>query len=270
MTSAASVLNRRHRAHRLSRSDRHAPGSPRLGRSHTSLSSARAASVAAGHVGFGSGRLLAVTPRLVAANHLPHFPENRAHRADRRDRHLPATMTTSTVDGDEKGDASHAVDSPGDGNRPSPSHRSSPRTARVANAESSGGGGKRTGLSASHAATTTPCFALRFQTGRRTSGVDAHLVHALQGFECREKTHRLKSDPVDVMAAVWSRHRCNRGSCDLPRTPIGPVLVRISSRHHGSEGTQRCAFARACDLCSSPTSWLALRDCPPTPAGQRG
>jgi hypothetical protein len=89
----------------------------------------------------------------------------------------------------------------------SSSHLSSPRTARVANAESSRGGGKRTGLSANHAATTTPCLALRFQTGSRTSGVDAHRVHALQGCECREKTHRLKGDPVEVMATVLSR-RC--------------------------------------------------------------
>jgi hypothetical protein len=89
----------------------------------------------------------------------------------------------------------------------SSNHLSSPRTARVAKAESSRGGGKRTGLSASHAATTTPCLALRFQTGSRTSGVDAHRVHALQGCECREKTHRLKCDPVEVMATVLSRCR---------------------------------------------------------------
>src|SRR5918995_6603118 len=87
----------------------------------------------------------------------------------------------------------------------SSNHLSSPRTARVAKAESSRGGGKRTGLSASHAATTTPCLALRFQTGSSTSGVDAHRVHALKGCECREKTHRLKCDPVDVMATVLSR-----------------------------------------------------------------
>ena len=89
----------------------------------------------------------------------------------------------------------------------SSSHLSSPRTARVAKAESSRGGGKRTGLSASHAATTTPCLALRFQTGSRTSGVDAHRVHTLQGCECREKTHRLKCNPVEVMATVLSRRR---------------------------------------------------------------
>ena len=89
----------------------------------------------------------------------------------------------------------------------SSSHLSSPRTARVAKAESSRGGRKRTGLSASHAATTAPCLGLRFQTGSRTSGVDAHRVHTLQGCECREKTHRLKCDPVEVMATVLSRRR---------------------------------------------------------------
>ena len=93
----------------------------------------------------------------------------------------------------------------------SSSHLSSPRTARVAKAESSRGGGKRTGLSANQAATTTPCLALRFQTGSRTSGVDAHRVHALQGCECREKTHRLKCDPVDVMATVLSRRTHDDG-----------------------------------------------------------
>ena len=92
----------------------------------------------------------------------------------------------------------------------SSSHRCSPRTARVAKAESSRGGGKRTGLSASHAATTAPCLALRFQTGNRTSGVDAHRVHTLQGCECREKTHRVKCDPVDVMATGFSRRRPTR------------------------------------------------------------
>jgi MFS family permease len=95
----------------------------------------------------------------------------------------------------------------------SSSHLSSPRTARVAKAESSRGGGNRTGLSASHAATTTPCLALRFQTGSRTSGVDAHRVHALQGCECREKTHRLKSDLEEVRATVLPRrHPTFRGS----------------------------------------------------------
>src|ERR671918_1743399 len=89
----------------------------------------------------------------------------------------------------------------------SSSHLSSPSTTRVAKAESSRGGGKRTGLSANHAATTAPCLALRFQTGSKTSGVDAHRVHALQGCECREKTHRLKCDPVEVMATVSSRRR---------------------------------------------------------------
>src|SRR5688572_3430147 len=86
----------------------------------------------------------------------------------------------------------------------SSSHPSSPRTTRVAKAESSRGGGKRTALSANHAATTTPCLALRFQTGSRTSGVDAHRVHALHGCECRERTHRLKSDPVEVIATILS------------------------------------------------------------------
>jgi hypothetical protein len=66
-------------------------------------------------VGSGSGRLLAVTPRLVEANHLPPVPEQRAHRADRCDGHLPATMTTCAVDGDEKSCASHAVDRQGAG-----------------------------------------------------------------------------------------------------------------------------------------------------------
>jgi hypothetical protein len=61
------------------------------------------------------------------------------------------------------------------------------------------------------AATTTPCFALRFQTGSRRSGVVAHRVHALQGCECREKTHRLKCDPVDVMATVLSRRTHDEG-----------------------------------------------------------
>lgn len=77
--------------------------------------SARSASVAAGRGGSGSGRLLAVTPRVVEANHLPPVPEQRAHRADRCDGHLPATMTTCAVDGDEKGCASHAVDRQGAG-----------------------------------------------------------------------------------------------------------------------------------------------------------
>jgi hypothetical protein len=36
------------------------------------------------------------------------------------------------------------------------------------------------------------------------SGVDAHRVHALQGCACREKTHRLKGDQLEVMAAVSS------------------------------------------------------------------
>jgi hypothetical protein len=77
--------------------------------------SARSASVAAGHDGSGSGRLLAFTPSVVEANHLPPVPEQRAHRADRCDGHLPATMTTCAVDGDEKGCASHAVDRQGAG-----------------------------------------------------------------------------------------------------------------------------------------------------------
>jgi hypothetical protein len=77
--------------------------------------SARSASVAAGRCGSGSGRLLAVTPRVVEANHLPPVPQQRAHRADRCDGHLPATMTTCAVDGDEKGCASHAVDRQGAG-----------------------------------------------------------------------------------------------------------------------------------------------------------
>ena len=54
-------------------------------------------------------------PRLVEANHLPPVPEQRAHRADRCDGHLAATMTTCAVDGDEKGRASHAVDRQGAG-----------------------------------------------------------------------------------------------------------------------------------------------------------
>jgi hypothetical protein len=74
-------------------------------------------------------------------------------------------------------------------------------------------------LSANHAATTTPCLALLFQTGSRTSGVDAHRVHALQGFECREKTHRLNCDPVDVMTTVSSRRR--------------PALLLVEDRRFG-------------------------------------
>jgi hypothetical protein len=112
----------------------------------------------------------------------------------------------------------------------SSSHLSSPRTARVAKAESSRGGGKRTGLSASHAATTTPCLALRFQTGSRTSGVDAHRVHALQGCECREKTHRLKCDPVEVMATVLSRRR---PTCCWSKTAVAkePRARRLGDPH---------------------------------------
>jgi len=112
----------------------------------------------------------------------------------------------------------------------SSSHLSSPRTARVAKAESSRGGGKRTGLSASHAATTTPCLALRFQTGSRTSGVDAHRVHALQGCECREKTHRLKCAPVEVMATVLSRRR---RTCCWWKTAVGdePRARRLGDPH---------------------------------------
>ena len=112
----------------------------------------------------------------------------------------------------------------------SSSHLSSPRTARVAKAESSRGGGKRTGLSASHAATTTPCLALRFQTGSRTSGVDAHRVHALQGCECREKTHRFKCDPVEVMATVLSRPR---PTCCWSKTAVAkePRARRLGDPH---------------------------------------
>src|SRR5688572_20798285 len=89
----------------------------------------------------------------------------------------------------------------------SSSHLSSPRTTRVAKAEPSRGGGKTTAFSANHAATTRPCLALRFQTGSRTSGVDAHRVHALQGCECREKTHRLRCPPVEVIATIYRRAR---------------------------------------------------------------
>jgi hypothetical protein len=118
----------------------------------------------------------------------------------------------------------------------SSSHLSSPRTARVAKAESSRGGGKRTGLSASHDATTRPCLALRFQTGSRTSGVDAHRVHALQGCECREKTHRLKCDPVEVMATVLSRRRqtCCGSKTAVAKEPparrLGDPRARIDRR----------------------------------------
>src|ERR687898_2260130 len=112
----------------------------------------------------------------------------------------------------------------------SSSHLSSPRATRVAKAESSRGGGKRTGLSANHAATTTPCLALRFQTGSRTSGVDAHRVHALQGCECREKTHRLKCDPVEVMATVLSRRR---PTCCWSKTAVAkePRARRLGDPH---------------------------------------
>ena len=121
----------------------------------------------------------------------------------------------------------------------SSSHLSSPSTARVAKAESSRGGGKRTGLTASHAATTKPCLALRFQTGTRTSGVDAHRVHALQGCECREKTHRLKRDPVEVMATVLSRHAHDETG-DVPESAcitsrgIAP-RYRSATGEHGTE-----------------------------------
>jgi hypothetical protein len=50
---------------------------------------------------------------LVQANHLPPVQEQRAHRGDGRQRHLPATMTTRPVHGDEQGTASHAVDDEG-------------------------------------------------------------------------------------------------------------------------------------------------------------
>ena len=115
----------------------------------------------------------------------------------------------------------------------SSSHLSSPRTARVAKAESSRGGGKTTGLSANHAATTTPCLALRFQTGSRTSGVDAHRVHALQGCECREKTHRLNCDPVDVMATVLSRRRptCCWSKSAVAKEPRARRLEGTRYRH---------------------------------------
>ena len=186
--------------------------------------SARSARVAAGRGGSGSGRLLAVAPRVVEASHLPPVPEQRAHRADRCDGHLPATMTTCAVDGDEKGRARHAVDRQGAGHRTllQPSLFAENRLSREA--ESSRGGGKATGLSASQAATTTPCLALRFQTGSRTSGVDAHRVHALQGCECREKTHRLNCDPVELMATV------------LPRRPHDDGRGRPRMCMHNEEG----------------------------------
>src|ERR687892_2621640 len=122
----------------------------------------------------------------------------------------------------------------------SSSHLSSPSTTRVAKAESSRGGGKRTGLSASHAATTTPCLALRFQTGSKTSGVDAHRVHALQGCECREKPHRLKCDPVEVMATVLSRRR---PTCCWSKTAVAnePQARRSGDPHAvPNDGSRAC------------------------------
>ena len=94
-------------------------------------------------------------------------------------------------------------------------------------------------MSASHAATTTPCLALRFQTGSRTSGVDAHRVHTLQGCECREKTHRLKCDPVDVMATVLSRRTHNdpsdgsepSGAKRSASWMCHPIRLRSAERH---------------------------------------